>query len=78
MTDATKTRVTTPRNSMSEYDEIRELLAPLRDAVIYARSQRRPMRIGQDFPRTEARIHLGIGIEYGRDRDNAGFWIDSD
>jgi hypothetical protein len=36
------------------------------------------MGIGQDFPRTEARIHLGLGIEYGRERANLGFWIDSD
>lgn len=62
----------------AENQQLRDLLSPLKEAVLYARAQRRPMRIGQDFPRTEARIHLGIGIEYGRDRDNAGFWIDSD
>jgi hypothetical protein len=61
-----------------ETQELRNLLSPLRDAVLFARSQRRPMGIGQDFPRTEARIHLGLGIEYGRERANLGFWIDSD
>jgi len=64
--------------AMEQRDKLQGLLTPLRDAVLFARSQRRPMGIGQDFPRTEARIHLGIGIEYGRERDNAGFWIDSD
>ena len=62
-------------------DQIKDLhtmLAPLKDAVLFARSQRRPMGIGQDFPRTEAQVRLGIGIEYGRERDNAGFWIESD
>ena len=54
------------------------LLEPLRDAVLYARAQRRPMGIGQDSPRTAATAHLELGIEYGRERDNAGFWIDSD
>ena len=62
----------------TENQQMRDLLTPLRDAVLYARAQRRPMGIGQDFPRTEAQVRLGIGIEYGRERDNAGFWIDSD
>ena len=54
------------------------LLEPLRDAVLYARSQRRPMGIGQDSPRTAATARLELGIKYGRERDSAGFWIDSD
>lgn len=65
-------------NIQAQCDELQELLAPLKDAVLFARLQRRPMGIGQDFPRTEARIHLGLGIEYGRERANLGFWIDSD
>lgn len=32
-------------------DELQELLTPLRDAVLFARAQRRPMGIRQDFPR---------------------------
>ena len=62
----------------AQRDELWEQLTPLKDAVLFARSQRRPMGIGQDFPRTEAQVRLGIGIEYGRERDNAGFWIESD
>lgn len=62
----------------AQRDELWEVLTPLKDAILFARSQRRPMGIGQDFPRTEARIHLGLGIEYGRERANLGFWIDSE
>ena len=54
------------------------LLEPLRDAALYARAQRRPIGIGQDSPRTAATVRLELGLEYGRERDNAGFWIDSD
>ena len=61
----------------AQRDELWEQLTPLKDAVLFARSQRRPMGIGQDFPRTEAQVRLGIGIEYGRERDCIGFWIDS-
>ena len=59
-------------------DELQGLLAPLRDSVLFARSQRRPMGIGQDFPRAPACVSIQIGAEYGRERDNAGFWIESD
>ena len=59
-------------------DKLWDMLGPLRDAVLYARSQRRPMGIGQDSPRTAATARLKLGIEYGRTKDNAGFWIDSD
>ena len=58
-------------------DELQGLLAPLRDAILFARSQRRPMGIGQDFPRVPACVSIELGAEYGRERDNAGFWIDS-
>ena len=54
------------------------LLEPLRDAALYARAQRRPIGIGQDSPRTAATVRLELGLEYGRERDNSGFWIDSD
>ena len=66
------------RKLEDQLKDLHGLLAPLKDAVLFARAQRRPMGIGQDFPRTEAQVRLGIGIEYGRERDNAGFWIGSD
>ncbi len=59
-------------------DELQGLLTPLRDAVLFARAQRRPMGIGQDFPRVPACVSIELGAEYGRERDNAGFWIESD
>lgn len=59
-------------------DELQGLLTPLHDAVLFARSQRRPMGIGQDFPQAAARVCLELGTMYGRERDNVGFWIGSD
>lgn len=62
----------------AQRDELWEQLTPLKDAVLFARSQRRPMGIGQDFPRAPACVSIQLGAEYGRERDNAGFWIGSD
>ena len=59
-------------------DELQGLLAPLRDAVLFARSQRRPMGIGQDHSRAPSCVRIELGAEYGRERDCIGFWIDSD
>ena len=59
-------------------DELQELLTPLRDAVLYARSQRRPMGIGQDCPRGAPCVSIELGTEYGRERNCVGFWIESD
>ena len=54
-----------------------DLLTPLRDAVLYARSQRRPMGIGQDHNQAPPCVQLQLGTEYGRERDCVGFWINS-
>jgi len=61
-----------------ETQELRNLLSPLRDAVLFARSKRRPMGIGQDCPRGAPCVCVELGTEYGRERDNVGFWIGSD
>jgi len=53
------------------------LLEPLRDAVLYARAQRRTRGIGQDHSQAPPCVHLQLGAEYGRERDCIGFWIDS-
>lgn len=58
-------------------DELQGLLTPLRDAVLFARAQRRPMGIGQDFPRVPACVSIELGAEYGRERGCIGFWINS-
>ena len=62
----------------AQRDELWEQLTPLKDAVLFARAQRRPMGIGQDFPQAAARVRLELGTVYGRERDNVGFWIGSD
>jgi hypothetical protein len=62
----------------AENQPLRNLLSPLRDAVLFARSQRRPMGIGQDFSCGPASVRIELGKDYGRERDNAGFWINSD
>jgi len=59
-------------------DELQGLLAPLRDSVLFARSQHRPMGIGQDHSRALACVRIELGPEYGRERDCVGFWIESD
>jgi len=64
--------------STRQRDELQGLLTPLRDAALFARSKRRPMGIGQDFPRAPSCVSIQLGAEYGRERDNVGFWIESD
>ncbi len=64
--------------AMEQRDKLQGLLAPLRDAVLFARSQRLPMGIGQDHSRALACVRIELGPEYGRELDNAGFWIESD
>lgn len=63
--------------AMEQRDKLQGLLTPLRDAVLFARSQRRPMGIGQDNNRAPDCVQLQLGIEFGRERDCIGFWIDS-
>lgn len=61
----------------AQRDELKEQLTPLQDAVLFARSQRRPMGIGQDFPHSPACVSIELGTEYGRERDCIGFWLNS-
>ncbi len=63
--------------AMEQRDKLQGLLAPLRDAALFARSQRRPMGIGQDHSRAVDCVQIQLGAEYGRERDCVGFWIDS-
>ena len=62
----------------SQRDELWAMLTPLKDAVLFARAQRRPMGIGQDCPRGAPSVCTELGTEYGRERDSVGFWIGSD
>ena len=61
----------------AQRDELWEQLTPLKDAVLYARAQRRPMGIGQDHNQAPPCVQLQLGTEYGRERDCVGFWINS-
>ncbi len=54
------------------------IMAPLISAIIFARSQRRPMGIGQDCHRGATCVSIELGTEYGRERGSIGFWINSE
>ena len=53
------------------------MLTPLKDAILFARAQRRPLGIGQDHSQAPPCVQLQLGAEYGRERDCVGFWINS-
>ena len=53
------------------------MLTPLKDAILFARAQRRPMGIGQDHSQALPCVQLQLGAEYGREQDCVGFWINS-
>ena len=61
----------------SQCDELWDMLTPLKDAVLFARAQRRPMGIGQDHSQAPPCVQIQLGAEYGRERDCVGFWINS-
>ena len=73
--------VTTAQKELADLraqrDEFMEMLTPLKDAVLFARAQRRPMGIGQDHSQAPPCVQLQLGAEYGRERDCVGFWINS-
>ena len=66
------------RRMEDQLKDLHTMLAPLKDAVLFARAQRRPMGIGQDCPRGAPCACIELGTEYGRERDSVGFWIGSD
>ena len=62
----------------AENQPLRNLLSPLRDAVLYARAQRRPLGIGQASDRAPSSTTLRLGVQFGRERHADGFWIECD
>lgn len=62
----------------AQRDELWEQLTPLKDAVLYARAQRRPMGIGQDSEIGAPTVTIGVCPRYGRETDNHGFWLETD
>lgn len=65
------------RKLEDQLKDLHGMLAPLKDAVLFARAQRRPMGIGQDHSQSPPCVQLQLGTEYGRERDCIGFWINS-
>ena len=61
----------------AQRDVLWSMLTPLKDAVLFARTQRRPLGIGQDHSQAPPCVQIQIGAEYGRERDCVGFWINS-
>jgi hypothetical protein len=66
------------RKLEDQLKDLHGMLAPLKDAILFARAQRRPMGIGQDLPRGAPCVCIELGTEYGRERDSVGFWVGSD
>jgi hypothetical protein len=62
----------------AQRDELWDQLTPLKNAVLYARSQRRPMGIGQDSEIGAPTVTISFCPRYGRGTDNPGFWLDAD
>ena len=62
----------------AQRDELWNQLTPLKDAVLYARSQRRPLGIGQDSDKAPTSTTLRLGVQFGRERYADGFWIECD
>ena len=59
-------------------DELWTMLAPLKDAVLFARAQRRPMGIGQDAAIGAPTVTVEFCPQYGRETDNPGFHLSAE
>jgi len=59
-------------------DELWTMLAPLKDAVLFARAQRRPMGIGQDSEIGRPTVTIEVCPRYGREKHNPGFHLEAD
>ena len=62
----------------AQRDELWNQITPLKDAVLYARAQRRPLGIGQDSDKALTSTTLRLGVQFGRERHADGFWIECD
>ena len=60
----------------AQRDELWNQITPLKDAVLYARAQRRPLGIGQDSDKALTSTTLRLGVQFGRERHADGFWIE--
>lgn len=62
----------------SQRDELWHQLTPLKNAVLYARVQRRPVGIGQSSDKAPTSATLRLGVQFGREKYADGFWIECD
>jgi hypothetical protein len=62
----------------TENQQLRDMLSPLRDAVLYARAQRRPLGIGAASDKAPTSTTLRLGEQFGREKYADGFWIECD
>ena len=66
------------RKLEDQLKDLHGLLAPLKDAVLFARAQRRPMGIGQDTEIGAPTVTIEVCPRYGREKHNPGFHLEAD
>ena len=66
------------RKLEDQLKDLHGMLAPLKDAILFARSQRRPMGIGQDSEIGTPTVTIEVCPRYGRETDNPGFYLEAD
>ena len=66
------------RKLEDQLKDLHGMLAPLRDAVLFARAQRRPMGIGQDSEIGRPTVTIEVCPRYGREKHNPGFHLEAD
>jgi hypothetical protein len=54
------------------------MLTPLKDAILFARAQRRPLGIGQDSEIGRPTVTIEVCPRYGREKHNPGFHLEAD
>ena len=54
------------------------MLTPLKDAILFARAQRRPLGIGQDSEIGRPTVTIEVCPRYGREKHNPGFYLEAD
>ena len=66
------------RKLEDQLKDLHGMLAPLKDAVLFARAQRRPMGIGQDSEIGRPTVTIEVCPRYGREKHNPGFHLEAD
>ena len=66
------------RRLEDQLKDLHGMLAPLKDAVLFARAQRRPMGIGQDSEIGRPTVTIEVCPRYGREKHNPGFYLEAD